>query len=85
MPILKKKLGQLIAALKGACKRKRVGTKDSLTLPLPLTPTFNPNLTPTPTPNQVGTEDSLSFELDMAAIRKKKGQKKKLTQVLAQA
>ena len=59
------------------------------------TPTLNPNPTPTrcarglptryptlypyPHPAQVDTEDSLSFELDMAAIRRKKSAKKKLT------
>jgi len=50
MPILNQKAAQLIAAIKGSCKRKRVDT-----------------------------EDSLSFELDMAAIRRKKSAKKKLT------
>ena len=59
------------------------------------TPTLNPTPTPdqvrtgtahplpyslpVPHPAQVDTEDSLSFELDMAAIRRKKSAKKKLT------
>jgi len=37
-PIISKELAQLIAAIKGACTRKRVGTEDSLPLPLPPPP-----------------------------------------------
>ena len=86
MPILNQKAAQLIAAIKGSCKRKRARAADGLprprplpsTLPLPLTrcarglPTRYPTLHPYPHPAQVDTEDSLSFELDMAAIRRKK-------------
>ena len=95
MPILNQKAAQLIAAIKGACKRKRVRAADGLPLPLPLPlplslplpltrcarglRTCYPTLYPFPRPAQVDTEDSLSFELDMAAIRRKKSTKKRLT------